>query len=296
MENTPSNSARYDSGKTATQTGKGGVLILKLAGDPVTGRTTVKEQYSEVPLFAQRPMYLEDSLPSMAYMYIISPSGGILQGDTYRINVTLENSAQAHLTTQGATRLYKMNDGYATQQVNITADSGCYLEYMPDQIIPYAGSRFYQKTSLMVHENATVVYSEIISPGRAASGELFQYDICHLSIQGSDYSGKMKFGDMAILEPKKMDVRAQGMMERDVIANLYIMTPPQFILELNRLANTVFAEMKIRGGSSILPHNCGIAARMLGDYAGDLQRVIVKIAEITRMTVLGAPFTKMRKG
>src|ERR687895_732822 len=73
-------------------------------------------------------MYLEESLPSMAYMFIMSPSGGILQGDRYRMDITLKNNAFFHLTTQGATRLYRMDKNYATQLVNITVGEGCYLK------------------------------------------------------------------------------------------------------------------------------------------------------------------------
>lgn len=295
MEGVPPEVAEYGPVKSG-ETGKRGVLVLKLAGDPATGRTVVKEQYSQVPLFVQKPMYLEESLPSMTYMYVISPSGGVLQGDTYRMDVSLESGAQAHLTTQGATRIYRMEEGYATQQVDITVGSSCYLEYMPDQIIPYAGSRFYQKTSIRAHEDATVVYSEIITPGRAASGELFQYNICYLKIRGSDLSGRPKFADTAVLEPKKTDVRAAGALEQYVVASVYVMAPARLTPELNRLANASLTEMKIRGGVSILPHGCGIAARMLGDYAGDLQQAAGRIAEITRKAVLKAPFTKMRKG
>ena len=56
---------------------------------PQRQKTVAKEQYSKVPLYTQRVLYLEESLPSMAYMYIISPSGGILQGDRYRMDITL---------------------------------------------------------------------------------------------------------------------------------------------------------------------------------------------------------------
>lgn len=296
MEGIPPEVAKYASQKSAGETGKRGVLVLKLAGDVASGRTVVREQYSQVPLFAQKPMYLEESLQSMAYMYIISPSGGILQGDEYRIDISLADNAQAHLTTQGATRMYKMDEGFATQQVDITVDNGCYLEYMPDQIIPYAGSRFYQKTDLRVHENATVVYSEIISPGRAASGELFQYDVCYLRIRGSDLHGNLKFTDTAVLEPKAGDARALGLLEQDVVATVYIMAPSKLVPDLNKLVNAALADMKIRGGASILPYDCGISIRMLDDYAGDLQKAAGKIAEITRKLVLNAPFTKMRKG
>ena len=296
MEGVPPEVAKYGAARTASEIGKRGVLVLKLAGDSVTGRTIVTDQFSQVPLFAQKPMYLEESLQSMAYMYIISPSGGVLQGDTYRIDVSLDSNAQAHLTTQGATRVYRMEEGFATQQVDITVGSGCYLEYMPDQIIPFSGSRFYQKTSLRVHEDATVVYSEIISPGRAASGERFEYDVCYLRIQGSDLRDELKFADSSVLEPKRTDIKAAGAMEQDVVASVYVMAPPGLVPELNRLANAALADMKVRGGSSILPHGCGIAARMLGDYAGDLQQAASRVAEITRKAVLGAPFTKMRKG
>src|SRR6478609_9124517 len=186
--------------------GKIGALALKLELEPDVGKTVVKEQYSKVPLYTQRALYLEESLPSMAYMYIISPSGGILQGDRYRMDITLKNKAHAHLTTQGATRIYRMETNYATQLVNVAVDDGCYLEFVPDQIIPYRDSRFYQRVDLKVHENATMVYSEMIVPGRVASGESFEYDICYMKSQGRNQNHKLRFIDTAILEPKKADL------------------------------------------------------------------------------------------
>ena len=57
--------------------------------------------------------------------------------------MALSNNAHAHKTTQGATRIYKMERNYATQMVNVTVDDDCYLEYIPDQIIPFKDSRFY---------------------------------------------------------------------------------------------------------------------------------------------------------
>ena len=139
--------------------GKIGALVLRLEHDPDRQKTVAKEQYSKVPLYTQRVLYLEESLPSMAYMYIMSPSGGILQGDRYRMDRTLKNDAFFHLTTQGATRLYRMDKNYATQIVNITVGEGCYFEYIPDQIIPYRNSRFYQEVTLNTHDNSTMVYS-----------------------------------------------------------------------------------------------------------------------------------------
>ena len=50
----------------------------------------------------------------------LSPSGGILQGDRYRMDVELKNNAISHITTQGATRIYKMESNYATHLVTLT--------------------------------------------------------------------------------------------------------------------------------------------------------------------------------
>jgi urease accessory protein len=275
------------------ETGKRGVLSLRLALD---GRTVVKEQYSQVPLLAQKAMYLEESLPAMAYMYIISPSGGVLQGDTYRIEIALEKGAQAHFTTQGATRVYRMDRGFAAQFVSISADSGAYVEYMPDQIIPYAGSRFYQKTSLSVHPEATVVYSEVITPGRTAMGESFQYDVCYLKVDARDHQGLQRFSDAAVLEPKKRDVREFGALDRDVVGTVYVMCPARLARQICKEANSALEKAGILGGASVLPREMGMAARMLGDSAGELREAAYEIAAVTRKLVLGAPFGRMRKG
>lgn len=275
------------------ETGKRGVLSLRLALD---GRTVVKEQYSQVPLFAQKAMYLEELLPAMAYMYVISPSGGVLQGDTYRIDIALEKGAQAHFTTQGATRVYRMEKGFAAQSVSISAGEGAYLEYMPDQIIPYAGSRFYQKTSLSVHPEATVVYSEVITPGRTAMGESFQYDVCYLKVDARDHQGMQRFLDAAVLEPKKRGVKELGVLDRDVVGTVYVMCPARFARQLCDQANSLLEKQSVLGGASVLPREAGIAARMLGDSAGELREAAYGIAAVTRKAVLGAPFGRMRKG
>ena len=99
--------------------GKLGALFLLLEKNAKVNKTVIKEQFSKVPLFTQRALYLEESLPSMAYLYIISPSGGVLQGDRYRIDIKLAENAIAHITTQGATRLYRMDKNFATQILNM---------------------------------------------------------------------------------------------------------------------------------------------------------------------------------
>ncbi len=278
--------------------GKIGALTLLLEQDEERGKTVVKEQYSKIPLFTQRALYLEESLPSMAYIYIMSPSGGILQGDRYRMDIVLKNKACAHITTQGATRVYRMERNYATQIVNVVVDEGCYLEFVPDQIIPFRDSRFYQTVNLKVHENGTMIYSEMIVPGRVASGESFQYDICYMKALAKNQEDTLRFIDIAILEPKKRNLKTLGILGTfDVVGSTYILTKTDYVKELKDEINSGLQKFThFSGGASILPYNSGVIVRMLGNVASDLRNAIYEIIKITRKIILNASFSGMRKG
>jgi urease accessory protein len=278
--------------------GKIGALMLRLESDPATGKTVVKEQYSKVPLFTQRALYLEESLPSMAYMYIMSPSGGILQGDRYRMDISLNNKAYAHITTQGATRLYRMEKNYATQIINVIVNEDCYFEFVPDQIIPYRDSRFYQKVNLKVHDNATMIYSETIVPGRVAREESFEYDICYMKTLAKNQNDTLRFIDIAILEPKRRNLTKLGILENfTVVGNVYILTKAKHITELNEVVNSRLKKFpNVSGGATILPHNSGLLVRILGNVAGDIRDAIYEVIKIVRGVILDAPFSGIRKG
>ena len=282
------------------KSGKVGILRLKLERDPGTGKTVIREQYCRVPLFIQRAIYLEETLPEMAYVYIISPSGGILQGDRYSIDITLSNNALAHVTTQGATRIYKMERNYGSQIVNIKVEEGSYLEYIPDQIIPFRNSRFYQEVELTVHDNATMIYSETIVPGRVASGEKFEYDICYIKTFARNQSGKPRFIDIVKLDPKKVDLTVDAILgNSEVVGTIYIVTREFYVkdllYEINEKIKEFEDEGKISGGTSILPARQGIIVRVLGKTAGDVKNLILEVVKIARNQIIGASFSGIRK-
>ena len=293
IENYLIESQKSETGKA----GKAGILNLKLGTDHKTGKTIVREQYCRVPLFIQRAMYLEETLPTMAYIYIMSPSGGILQGDRYRIDITLSNNAFAHVTTQGATRIYKMENNCGTQIVNIKAEEGSYLEFIPDQIIPFRSSRFYQEVELTVHDDATMIYSEIIVPGRVASGEKFEYDICYIKTVARNHLGNTRFIDTVKLEPKKENMTVIGILGNfEVVGTIYIVTREQYLKDLQfEINKKIKLEGKISLGTSILPKRQGILVRILGKSAEDVKNMIFEVVRIARNQITGASFSEMRK-
>ena len=267
--------------------GKVGFLELNLENDPDRKKTVITKQESQVPLYVQKALHYDESLPNMAHVFILSPSGGVLQGDRYRTDIILKNNATSHITTQGATRIYKMDANYATHVINLKVINNSYLEFIPQQLIPYKNSRYYQKVSLNVDDTSTLFYSEILVPGRTAMGELFEYDVCYLkTILKNDFNG-IEFFDSCILQPKKQKMNTIGMFNNyTVLSTIYLITKNN-ISALNEKINLFFKNNDdCMGGSSTLPNESGLCVRILSNSTEDSKSIIYNIAKIVRKQIL----------
>ena len=294
----PKEVQKYNSEIKQLEVGKSGkVGILDIELKQGNKKTSITKQFSQVPLQIQRAVYPEESLPEMAYLYIISPSGGILQGDRYKIDVTLKNNAVSHITTQGATRIYSMNSNFASQITNITVDDNCYLEYIPDQIIPYQNSRYYQKVNLNIHDKATMIYSEVLTPGRMAMNEYFDYDVCYLRTYCKNQEEKFRCLENMKVEPKNQNLNSDGILGKNkIVGTVYILTKKEHITELENIINTNLEKLEaVSIGTSILPNESGIIVKILGNNTGDIFEIIYSVLKITRKKILGAEFSKIRK-
>jgi len=112
----------------------------------------------------------------LAHMHNVS--GGVLDTDALEWRVDVGAGALAQLTSTGATRVYRSRsrDQVATQRALVSLGEGAYFEYLPDQLIPFAGSRFEQNTRVELARGASLIWWDMIAPGRDASGELFGYE------------------------------------------------------------------------------------------------------------------------
>ena len=272
--------SQMDVGKT----GKVGFLKLALEHDSQRNKTIVTEQRTQVPLYVQKALHYDETVPSMAHIFILSPSGGVLQGDRYRTDIELKNKAISHITTQGATGIYKMNSNFATQMINLKVGKDCYLEFLPEQLIPYKSSRYYQKTTFTVDDSATLVYSETIVPGRVAMGELFDYDICYLRTLCYNDKNEIKFHDNSILEPKNQTMNTLGMFgNKTVLSTMFVVTKKENIEELYKTINQVFKDNdEVVGGASILPNDSGLSVRILSNSSEDNKTTVYNISQIIR--------------
>lgn len=282
-------------GVRAAAAGREGRLRLVFRRD---SGTVLSEQFAEAPFHVQRAIYCEESLPEMAYLYMMSSSGGILDGDSHQTEITLDEGAMVHLTTQGATRIHGAGMAGARQSVRMDLGRDSYLEFVPDQIIPYRDSRYVQKTGITAHGSATLVYSEVLSSGRLAMDESFQYESCLLETVAAGQDGRTRFADVAHIEPKRRGVSAYGVMgDYKVVGSAYVLAPaphvPGLYGDLNGLVSG--GGGATAGGASVMRDGSGVLVRVLGHAASDVSGVMLSVAALVRQRVLGASFSGIRK-
>jgi urease accessory protein len=119
-----------------------------------------------------------------ALAHLHNLSGGVLGGDRLELSVEVGAGARAQLTSTGATRLYRSREGApaASQRQVFKVREGALLEYLPDELIPFAGARYRQETTIELSDGAGLFWWEAVAPGRAARGELFEYDSLQLRL------------------------------------------------------------------------------------------------------------------
>jgi urease accessory protein len=109
-------------------------------------------------------------------------SGGVLGGDQLDLIVEVGPRAVAQITSTGATRIYRSRNNAvpALQRTKISVEDDGLAEYLPDQSIPFAGSRYRQETQIKLGANAGLFWWETVAPGRQAHNEMFAYDLLQL--------------------------------------------------------------------------------------------------------------------
>jgi urease accessory protein len=267
--------------KYGSAVGEKGLVRMELAR--VGSKTVISKLRTKVPLLVQKALYPDTGLPGMAHVYLMSSAGGILHGDRIEIDIVAGSNTSSRITTQAATKIYKMDRGYATQNVTISAHDASYLEFVPYQLIPFKSSRFCQQVDVQLGQNSTVVYSETVSAGRTASGENFDFDICLLKLTARDGKGRVLFADAARMEPGKEDLeRLFG--GRTLWSMIYVITSD--FEGVSREVNAAIKDHSMLAGCSILPHDCGLVVRMLDDSIDRVRHLTDAVAGIARTRAL----------
>jgi urease accessory protein len=283
----------------AGEPGKVGLIELEAARHD--GMSRIVHRYQRAPLQFFQPIYLDPVRRDMPFIVLLQQGGGMLQGDRYRLDITCHEEAAIHVTTQSANKLYKCEENYITQIVNITAAAGSVVEYLPDVTIPYRHSRFFQRMDLQIDPEATVIVGEVLAAGRVAYGERHAYDIFASQTNAYAPDGRLLAADTIKLQPANGATANPALLgAHDAFGFLSIFSrrclPAQLTAVLrDALAADAKAANRTISGVSEMPNGCGVAVRILGPTGATVEHARTVAWNAARIALIGAPAPDLRK-
>jgi urease accessory protein len=236
-------------------------------------------------------------------VHLNNVSGGVLAGDRLALDVEVQAGAAAQITTTGCTRLYRNRPGAvdSEQCARFSIGDAALLEYLPDAVIPYAGSRHIQRTEFRLGRGATLLWWEVLAPGRLAAGERFAFE--RLRVQTEVYAGpRPVLREDYLLEPRRKDLAATARMsDYSHAASLCAVQegrPSNFWRALEDRLNDIARERTRQGqavwGASTLASD-GVIVRGLSMSGCFIHESLVEFWRTARLAMTGEDAAPPRK-
>jgi urease accessory protein len=276
----------------------GKVGLLDLALSRHGGVTRVRRHYQRAPLHLYRPIYLDAGRPDMAFLFVQQFGDGLVQGDRYRIDIDCAPGSATHVTTQAATNVFRARQSFASQLVNLRVGAGAVLEYLPDPVVPFRGSRLFQRTRVTADPDATVILGETLLPGRVAHGEAHAYDLYWSETEVRRPDETLAFADVVRLSPGAGErPTSSGLLgPYEVLSTLYVISRSDAADLVALLRAALTRSPEVLAGVSELPNRSGVAVKLLGPSSKAVQAALRTAWNAARLELLGTPAPNLRKG
>lgn len=255
------------------------------------GKTYVARQYFKLPLQVMPPHYQDND--GTAFLYLLNPSGGILQRDRLLTEILLEEGSRALVTTPSNTKFYKMDEGCAKVVNRLTVKRDAVLEYLPEHNVPFAGSKIYQENDFYLDSSSVLIASDMVTAGRVSRGEMFQYDL-YSSRTRIYVDGKLKVCDNSRIEPENMELGGIGMMEGYLTNGTIYVYAPGLNEDLVKRLRELPGREGIHFAAGLIEEGLMIV-RFLGDNIIDLQDTVLSVWNELRKGILGKEAVRIRK-
>ncbi len=257
-----------------------GFANIELASDK-NSKTFIKNLKTKSPILVQRALYNDPQRSKKAHIYLMSSAGGMLQGDILKININARKNTETYITTQAATKIYKSENRASNQDVKIVVENNSILEYLPKQIIPHKHAKFVQNVDIEIDSSSILIFSEIISAGRIAYGEKFDFDSVKLRLNCTDNHCNLLFSESVNLEPTNKKIKLNLLFgNQNFYSTIYIISQK---IDSEKLCLNIYDLFKTNSliGCSQLPNNSGVVIRILSNSIDETNNFISTIRKLS---------------
>lgn len=256
------------------------------------GRTVLDERYHRAPLKISKTFRLDDSGQLSVYMMDASP--GMMDGDRYKVEFELEAGTEVNLTNQSFTKVHPSTGRGSYLRQTFRLGKGALLEYFPEPLIPFRGSRLEAETEFELASGAVLLFADIVTPGRTERGEIFRYESLSSRLT-VNRCGTRIASDPFRLEPALHRPDISGAFEHYTHMGSFWLFAEQIGDDvLDAIRQQCRDEERVLIGVSRTAED-GVVVRMLGHKVWELQTRINEIRNRVRRLLLGKPSHRDRK-
>jgi len=132
---------------------------------------TLESLFQSDPCRFFLPPRARDELPQGL---LLTTSGGIAAGDRLDLRFTWREGARASVITGAAEKIYRRGGGEAAEiATSLSVEAGAYAEFLPQETILFRDAGLRRRCRIDLAPDATLLASDMVVLGRAASGERF---------------------------------------------------------------------------------------------------------------------------
>ncbi|MFC5601816.1 urease accessory protein UreD [Sporosarcina koreensis] len=248
---------------------------LDMVFEPRRGYTRMPHVFQQPPLKASRELY-EGTDPT-ATVFVMESSGGMVAGDRNDISIRLLPGSKARIIQQSALKVYRSHTGETcVQQIDVEVEEEARLEWMPEVIIPFADSKFQMETTIRLAKGATLLWGEIIAPGREMRGEVFDFSSLK-SMMKIYVEGELLAFDSLRFVPKDLHLNGLGLLEEALyVGSIWLVSEKADDIDLRAIQEALKVGDGLRAGVTRLAGNA-VHCRFLGVNQWRLQQEMKRV-------------------
>lgn len=241
------------------------------------GKTILDDIYFTAPFKISPAFYKEDN---SIKVIVMSASAGIMAGDTQEYNITLNDNTNIEVTSQSFEKIHKMEDGDSYRECNIIVGSNSLLKYKPLPTIPFKDSAFNSNMNITLKDKSSkLILVDIISCGRAACGERFEYKY-YKSYTEVKCSDKLVYVDNTTYNPSIINLNNFGMFEGySHLVNMLICNFDDSSEKLDLIREIIENNKEVDGGATLTQYK-DVSIKIFGHSAQQLISISEDISEL----------------
>jgi urease accessory protein len=267
--------------------------FLRLRALRRRGRTEVEPLARRIPY--QWLGFTFQDHDDQPYVLLHNSAGGFVEGDAAELHVQAEPGTRSLFTTTAASKFYKCEAAETSYDVvSFSVGEEALVEYLPDEVIPFANSRLVRTTRVALHPTSRLFASDVISAGRVryGAGELFAFASLRSQFEVRINGRVVVLDRLVAREPEDVAAlsRLWGGYRHLATLAVYAQSLPRNLVE--QVQESCEALVGEAGATMV---DGVIVARVLTEQVWQAHEAVYRIWETVRPVIGGKPAHSIRK-